>query len=171
VIAESVVRAVLGLYLVASGAQKLLPALGFGGLDGAAKAFAGLGLRGGRMAVLGAAVVQIGCGVFLATGFLTQLAGFGATVVMLVATCSVRRNGFWSQRGGVEYPLLLVVLSASFMWMGGGRFSVDHSIGLGMIAGPLAAIGVVAAIAIALVTVAVLTALPGREDVAPRATR
>jgi putative oxidoreductase len=53
-----------------------------------------------------------------------------AAGVMIVATQTRLLAGFWSQRGGFEYPALLAITSLALVWSGGGRYSVDTAIPL-----------------------------------------
>ena len=142
----AIIRILLGLYLTAHGLQKATPRLGFGGIAGAAQDFAGSGVRGGRAPAVLTAVLQIGAGILLAIGLLTPLAAMAAAGVMIVATQTRLRAGFWSQRGGCEYPALLAAISLALIWSGGGRYSVDTAI-------PLHAPGWPVALAATLVTV------------------
>ena len=97
-------RIVPGLYLTAHGLQKASPRLGFGGISGTAEDFARSGVRGGRAPAVLTAVLQIGAGILLTIGLLTPLAAMAAAGVMIVATQTRLRVGFWSQRGGFDSP-------------------------------------------------------------------
>jgi putative oxidoreductase len=74
--------------------------------------------------------MQLGTGMLLTIGLLTPLAAMSATGVMVVATETRLRAGFWSQRGGFEYPAVLAIIGLAFIWSGGGRYSVDAAISL-----------------------------------------
>jgi putative oxidoreductase len=91
-------------------------------------------------------MLQIGAGILLAIGLLTPIAAMAAAGVMIVAAQTRLRAGFWSQRGGFEYPALLAAISLALIWSGGGRYSVDTAI-------PLPAPGWLLALAATLVTV------------------
>jgi putative oxidoreductase len=98
----AIIRILLGLYLTAHGLQKATPRPGFGGIPGTAEGFALDGMRGGRVPAVLTAVLQVGAGILLAIGLLTPLAAMAAAGVMIVATQTRLRAGFWSQRGGFE---------------------------------------------------------------------
>ena len=134
----AITRIVLGLYLTGHGLQKASPRLGFGGISGTAEDFARAGMRGGRVPAVLTAVLQLGAGILLAIGLLTALAAMAAAGVMIVAVQTRLRAGFWSQRGGFEYPALLAVTSLALIWSGGGRYSVDTAISLRAPGWPLA---------------------------------
>jgi putative oxidoreductase len=126
----AIIRIILCLYTTTHGLQKASPRLGFGGISGTAEGFARDGMRGGRVPAVLTAVLQLGAGILLTIGLLTPLAAMVAAGVMIVATQTRLRAGFWSQRGGFEYPALLAITSLALIWSGGGRYSVDAAIPL-----------------------------------------
>jgi len=118
-------RAVIGLTLVAHGAQK------FSGLDAAASALEGLGFVPGRRNAILAGLTEAGGGLALALGFLTPAAASVVFGVMLVAGVSAHlKNGFFLMKGGYEYTLVLGFAGLSVAFTGPGRFSVDALLGL-----------------------------------------
>jgi putative oxidoreductase len=118
-------RAVIGLTLLAHGAQK------FSGLDTAATAFEGLGFVPGRRTAILAGLAEAGGGLALAVGLLTPAAASVVFGVMLVAGVGVHlKGGFFLQKGGYEYTLVLGLAGLSVAFTGPGRFSVDALLGL-----------------------------------------
>ena len=120
-----IVRVVVGLTLAAHGAQKLL---GWFGGPGYAKARQGFQAQGFRPAALwlGLAVLgELGGGLSLALGFLTPLGAAGAVGAMAVAINSHWAKGFFGAKGGFEYPLTLLVVSAAIGIAGPGPISLD----------------------------------------------
>jgi putative oxidoreductase len=118
-------RAVIGLTLLAHGAQK------FSGLDVAATAFEGLGFVPGRRSAILAGLAEAGGGLALALGLLTPAAASVVFGVMLVAGVSVHfKAGFFLQKGGYEYTLVLGLAGLSVAFTGPGRFSIDALLGL-----------------------------------------
>jgi len=128
--ADTVVRIAVGAFMVPHGAQKLFGMFGGYGLDATGQFFEkNLGYSDGYLAALSAGSVEFLGGIFLAAGFLTRISA-GAIAVLLGVTLGVHSaNGFFWTSGGVEYPLLWMVLAVAFWVKGGGAFSVDRLIG------------------------------------------
>jgi putative oxidoreductase len=118
-------RATVGLTLMAHGAQKLF---GWFGANPAAVAhgFEALGYSpGGRHARM-AGAVEVGGGLLLALGLATPVGAMLAFSVMIVAAMSAHvRNGFFLATGGFEYNLVLGVAGLTLAFTGPGAVSVD----------------------------------------------
>jgi putative oxidoreductase len=112
-------RIVIGLTVVAHGAQKLTA------LEHAAKAFEGLGFVPGRRNALFAGVTEVGGGLAMALGLATPAAVAVVVAVMLVAGAVHVKNGFFLQNGGYEYTLVLGLTGLSVAFTGPGRYSLD----------------------------------------------
>jgi putative oxidoreductase len=121
-----IIRATVGLTLAAHGAQKLFGA--FGG-PGYAKLEQGFGAQGFRPAWLWSSLVilgELGGGLSLAFGFLTPLGAAGALGAMAMAIIKVHwKNGFFSGKGGFEFPLSLLAMSLAVGIAGPGAYSLD----------------------------------------------
>ncbi len=131
-VASLLLRAVMGVVFIAHGAQKLFGAFGGGGLDAAANAMAGYGLRPGMFfAVLGG-IAEFGGGILLLVGLLTPLAGLIIAGDMVVAIgVSSGQNGFIARGGlGYEYNLVLITIALALVIAGPGRLSLDRQLGL-----------------------------------------
>ena len=128
-IADTVVRAVAGLFLVPHGAQKLFGWFGGYGLEATGQFFATkLGLPASLALVAG--VIEVFGGLALAFGFATRIAAALVFGLMAVAVIQVHLGlGFFWTSGGYEYPLLWAILALSFVVKGGGRYSVDAAVG------------------------------------------
>ncbi|GLF95366.1 DoxX family protein [Streptomyces yaizuensis] len=123
-------RLVVGLLIAGHGVQKVSHLLGGDGLAGGTEEFRRDGFRGGRLTAVAAGGSQIGAGLFLAAGLLTPLAAMAAMGVMTVAGTVKRPHGLWVQHDGYEYPLILVVVSASLALTGPGGWSLDQALGV-----------------------------------------
>ena len=80
-----IIRLIVGLTLVAHGAQKLFGRLGGGGLAGTGEMLEKIGLRPGKPYALLAGLTEAGGGLMLAAGLLTPVASAAIIAVMAVA--------------------------------------------------------------------------------------
>jgi len=129
--APLVLRVLLGLVFFPHGAQKVLGWFGGYGLTGTLDFFTGTMGVPLILALLVVAAEFLGS-MGLIVGFLTRIAAFGITCVMLGATVLVHwQNGFfmnWTGKQGgegFEYHLLAIAIAVSLMITGGGRLSLD----------------------------------------------
>jgi len=125
-----VIRVIIGLTLAAHGSQKLFGWFGGGGLPLTAQMFDRMGYRPGNVMAILAGLGEVGGGVLLALGFFTPLAAAAGMGVMLNAIVSVHLSkGFWSSKGGYEFPLAIAAVFAGIGFTGPGRYSLDAAIG------------------------------------------
>lgn len=142
-----VFRLLVGLVVAAHGAQKL-----FGWWDGPSlKGFTGWmnasGLKPawlwGWMGALG----EFGGGVLLALGLLNPIGPLGVIGAMAMAIMLVHwSKGFWSPKGGYEFPLVLLVSSAVLALVGPGAYSLDAVLGIALPNPLLFWVGIVAVV-------------------------
>ncbi|MEU2869632.1 DoxX family protein [Streptomyces olivoreticuli] len=118
-------RLMLGLIMMAHGAQKLFGWFGGGGIDGTGKGFTQLGYPAGKaMAVVAGLSEGLGgAGIFL--GLLTPLAAAAVLGTMINALDVTWDGGFFAPKG-VEFTLLIAVTAAALALTGPGRHAVDH---------------------------------------------
>lgn len=122
------IRVVVGVTLAAHGSQKLFGWFGGGGLSGTGKFFESMGFHRAHAGLAG--MTEFGGGLALATGLVTPLAGAAVLGVMLSAIAATSwTNGFFTQNGGYEYPLMLGLMGLAMAFSGGGRWSLDHAFG------------------------------------------
>ena len=127
------VRGVVGLTLAAHGSQKLFGWFGGSGFAGASGMIEKMGFRPGRFWAMLATGSEFGGGLALALGFLMPLPALGILAAMLIAVGKVHwKNGFWGSKGGIEYPLLLMILAAVLGLVGPGRYSLDTLLGIAL---------------------------------------
>ncbi len=103
------------------------------GLAGTASWFASMGMHPGALHARLAAFTEIAAGLGMAVGLLTPLAGAAFVGLMLVAgIVGHRKNGFFIFRKdqGWEYTMILGVLGLFIAMTGGGKYSLDHALGL-----------------------------------------
>jgi putative oxidoreductase len=117
-----------GAVLVPHGVLKLF----FGGAAAsvAGKAFVAWGLPAPLAWAYGVGVLELVGGVMLALGLLTRPVAllFAIELLVFIFGVHIDRGWLWN-RGGVQYPLLLLGLSLAFLFRGGGHYSLDRLIG------------------------------------------
>ncbi len=123
-------RLVVGMTLAAHGAQKLLGWFGGPGLDGAARFMESVGFVPGRRNALLAGLTETVAGVLLAIGLAMPLASAALLGAMVVAASVNLGNGFFVQKNGYEYTLVLATVALSLAFTGPGPISVDGLVGL-----------------------------------------
>ncbi|HZF11754.1 MAG TPA: DoxX family protein [Thermoanaerobaculia bacterium] len=129
-------RLFLGVVFFPHGAQKLLGWFGGQGFGATVAGMSHLGLPAALVFLV--ILIEFFGALGLLLGFLTRLSASGILCVMLGAIFTVHlKNGFfmnWTgqQYGeGFEYHLLVIGMCLALMVLGGGRYSVDGSMGRG----------------------------------------
>lgn len=118
-----------GLFMVfwMHGAQKVLGLYGGPGLDGFVGWMGSTGVPA-PLAYLAAFAEFLGC-FGMAFGFLTRVAAFGILSNMTVAFLMVHmKNGFFMDKGGYEFVLVLGCMALAMLIGGGGNLSIDRMI-------------------------------------------
>ncbi|REG84417.1 DoxX family protein [Marinomonas pollencensis] len=124
-----ILRAPIGIILMAHGAQKLFGWFGGYGLEGTGQFMASLGLNPGYLMAFLAGSAEFFGGLALLIGLLTRPAAFVVAFTMLIAIFSVHiSHGLFASNGGYEYALSLFVVAVAILIQGAGRFSVDKAI-------------------------------------------
>jgi len=119
-------RMMLGLTIAAHGSQKLFGWFGGGGLKNTSVFFEKQGFKPAWVWLGLACVGELGGGLSLAAGLLTPLGAAGVFGAMFMATFKTNwKNGFFIQKGGYEYGLLILVVSVFLGLAGPGAFSLD----------------------------------------------
>lgn len=125
-----VIRAWLGITFVLHGGQKL-----FGWFDGGipktARYLEDLGIRPGRFWATLAGLGEFGGGLLVGLGLLTPLGALSIIITMVVAIAAVAgRRGFWVDRGGYEYNLLIIAVAVALILSGPGAYALDRVLGV-----------------------------------------
>ncbi len=123
-------RLVVGGYLAAHGAQKLVGAFDGPGLDGAGGFFESLGLRPGKPHATAASLAEVGGGLLTAAGLAHPAGPTAIASTMAVAGSTAHRGqGPFAKDGGPELPIAYIAASAALAAAGPGRFSLDRLLG------------------------------------------
>jgi putative oxidoreductase len=120
-------RVVVGLTIIAHGVNHAR------NLEGTGRWFAKVGFKAAPMQARISVVTELGAGVLLILGLLTPVAAAAIVATMTVAALSIHRfNGFFVFRKGegVEYVNVLAWVAFVIAWTGGGRYSLDSSLGI-----------------------------------------
>jgi putative oxidoreductase len=128
-----ILRLVLGVVFVGHGAQKLFGWFGGGGLKGTTGWIGSMGMRPAWFWAFMASISEFGGGVLLLLGFLNPLGSLGVIAAMLMAIAKVHwTKGFWSAKGGYEFPLMNLAAALAIGFIGSGAFSVDGILGIAL---------------------------------------
>jgi putative oxidoreductase len=125
-----ILQVTVGLTFAAHGAQKLFGWWGGPGIAGWEGAMANMGFHPPRLFAWVSAVVEFGGGLMLAIGLLTP---FVAAALVAQAVVIIGRahwtNGFFNQRSGIEFPLMLAAGAAAVGIAGPSAISLDARLG------------------------------------------
>lgn len=125
-----ILRLAVGLSVAAHGTQKLFGWFRGEGVEGTTAIVSKLGFRPARFHATVLGVAELAGGMLLALGLLTPLGAAAVIGVMAAAIGLVHLpRGFFAQRGGFEYPLVLAAAAAAVGLAGPGAWSLDRVIG------------------------------------------
>jgi putative oxidoreductase len=126
-----IIRVIVGLYYAAHGAQKAFGWFGGGGPKETGAFFEQIGIKPGKAMALLAGIGELIGGIFFLVGFLTPLAAVLIIVPMIVAIITVHgKNGLFSDKGGIEYNLVLIAIALGITLSGPGSLSLDALYGI-----------------------------------------
>ena len=122
-------RLALGAVFIGHGAQKVFGVWGGPGLAKFTAGAAPLGLEPSYLWMGAAAFAELVGGALVLAGLLTRLGALMLIPVMLVAVFGVHWGAFFMQSRGIEYALSLLAMATALLIAGGGRASVDETLG------------------------------------------
>lgn len=132
-IALLILRVGVGLTLAGHGLQKLFGWFGGPGLIRVKQGFEKQGFKPAWPWIALAIVGEVGGGLSVALGFLTPLGTAGILGAMAMATFKSHwKNGFWLNKGGYEYSLMLMIVSIAIGLIGPGYYSLDTLLGINL---------------------------------------
>ncbi|MGG6313627.1 DoxX family protein [Paenibacillus macerans] len=121
-----IIRLVIGLTMMAHGAQKLFGWFGGYGPKGTGGWLESLGIKPGVPMAVMAGLAEFGGGLLVAAGLFTPVGAALLILTMIVAIVSVHvKNGFWSSAGGYEYNLIIIAAAVGLVLTGAGSYSID----------------------------------------------
>ncbi len=168
-IALLILRLGVGLMLVGHGVQKLFGWFGGPGLARLMQGFEKQGFRPVWLWVSFVILGEVGGGLSVALGFLTPLGTAGIFGAMFMATFKNHwKNGFWLNKGGYEYSLMLLVVSIALGLIGPGSYSLDTLFGINLPQGLLLGALAVAALLVDVTGILISrqsAAAPSRSDI------
>ena len=124
-----VVRVVIGLFMAAHGASKLLGWFGGYGLRGTGEFFVQLGFQPGPAFAAAASLSEIISGLLVTFGFLGPIGPALMVSVMIVAAMTVHLGQGLFAPKGIELPLLYGAAAFGLALTGFGDYSVDALLG------------------------------------------
>jgi putative oxidoreductase len=120
-----ILRAGLGLILMAHGSQKLFGLFGGMGLNANAGLFDKLGYHHGMFWGTLVGCTEFFGGALLVIGLLTRLSALSVIIFMLFSIQFTSKAGFFWTKGGMEYSILILLAALVFLIRGGGQCSID----------------------------------------------
>jgi len=116
-----------GIIFAAHGAQKLFGWFGGYGLEGTAGWMTSIGIEPGLLMAALAGGAEFFGGLLLIAGLLVRPTALVLAFTMVVAIFTVHiNNGFFMDKNGYEFALILLVLSIGLVIRGAGSFSIDR---------------------------------------------
>lgn len=132
------VSRLVGLGMVAHGAQKLFGWFGGHGVAGTGAFFEKLGFRPGWIFAFAAGAGEFVGGLLTAVGLGGPIGPALVVLVMIVAALSVHvRNGYLQGNNGFELNAMYVAHALALGYVGFGELSLDHALHLNLLASPL----------------------------------
>lgn len=128
-----IIRLAVGLVMIGHGTQKLFGWFGGRGWNAAVSMLRAKGFKAAALWALLGVAGEVGGGLSLALGFLTPLGAAGVFASMLMAIVKFHwKQGLWAAKGGYEYPLVLLAVSAAIGLVGPGAFALDTLFGFAL---------------------------------------
>jgi putative oxidoreductase len=119
-------RAGLGVILIAHGSQKLFGLFGGMGYAGNAALFEKLGYAPGAFWGTLVGCTEFFGGILLVIGLFVRPAAAAVVIFMLFSIQFTAKNGFFWTKGGMEYSILILLVAALFAVRGSGPCALDN---------------------------------------------
>ncbi|WP_058302609.1 DoxX family protein [Gorillibacterium timonense] len=119
------IRLVIGVSFIGHGTQKLFGWFGGYGPKGTGGWMESIGIKPGVLMAVLAGLAELAGGLLFAVGLLTPVAAALIVLTMLGAMVKVHLpNGYWVDKGGIEYPFVLVVVAIAIALIGPGAYAI-----------------------------------------------
>jgi putative oxidoreductase len=119
------IRLVIGISFMGHGAQKLFGWFGGYGPKGTGGWMESIGLKPGVLLAVLVGLAELAGGLLFAAGFLTPVAAALIVITMLGAIVKVHAaNGYWVDKGGIEYPFVIAVVAIAIALTGPGAYAI-----------------------------------------------
>lgn len=119
------IRLVVGLSLMGHGAQKLFGWFGGYGPKGTGGWMESIGMKPGVLMAVMAGLSELGGGLLFAAGLWLPVGAVLIIATMLVAIVKVHAaNGYFVDKGGIEYPFVLIVVALALALTGAGAYAI-----------------------------------------------
>lgn len=119
------IRLVIGFSLMGHGAQKLFGWFGGYGPKGTGGWMESIGIKPGVLIAVLVGLAELFGGLLLAVGWLTPLASVLIVIPMVGAIFKVHlANGYWVDKGGIEYPFVIAVVAIALALIGPGAYAL-----------------------------------------------
>jgi putative oxidoreductase len=120
-----ILRAGLGLILMAHGSQKLFGLFGGMGLTANAGLFDKLGYHPGMLWGTVVGCTEFFGGALLVIGLFVRPAAVAVIIFMIFSIQFTSKAGFFWTKGGMEYSILILLAALVFAIRGGGQCALD----------------------------------------------
>jgi putative oxidoreductase len=123
-----IIRLVIGLTFVGHGSQKLFGWFGGTGPSKTGEWLESIGIKpGGKIWAIVAGAFELVGGLLFALGWLTPVGAALIVIIMIDAIFAVHgRNGYWADKNGYEYNLVLIAVCIGVALIGPGDYTLFY---------------------------------------------
>jgi putative oxidoreductase len=119
-----IIRLVIGITFIGHGAQKLFGWFGGYGPKGTGGWLESIGIKPGVLIAVLVGLFELVGGLLFASGVFLPIGAALIVITMLGAILKVHGpNGYWVDKGGIEYPFILITVVVGIALIGAGSYS------------------------------------------------
>ena len=119
-----IIRLVLGLSFVGHGSQKLFGWFGGHGIKGTGGWMESVGIKPGVLMATIAGILEFVGGLLFASGLFFTVGAAMIVLAMLGAMKVHLPNGYWIDKGGIEYLVVIIAVAVGLALIGPGMYSL-----------------------------------------------